>query len=272
MPAVLLSDRKEVAQLKILIFITMSLVHFPATGIAITNTGIANAPNGNGPRKNIYIFNNTIYRARWNGGAGIYLVSDNIENIVIQNNLVYYNLWNGEITAAISSILPKITVDHNIVFGRKECSLAFPDCAEITDISDPINYPKIHDNITVDPKFVNGNAYDFHLLSDSPAADSGLPIPNLLVDYDNIFRPQGLAYDIGAFEYVSPPIAGEMNGDRMANDIYLSDRSNYSEINGSSAYYPIEIAGSNLSLVSPLFGFFSTSWPLYLMFDVGAVN
>jgi hypothetical protein len=52
---------------------------------------------------------------------------------------------------------------------------------------------------------------DFHLQSDSPAIDAGLSIPSLLSDFDGVPRPQGLAYDIGAYEFASalvPPPAG----------------------------------------------------------------
>ncbi|MCU0522929.1 MAG: hypothetical protein MUF84_19860, partial [Anaerolineae bacterium] len=50
-----------------------------------------------------------------------------------------------------------------------------------------------------DPHFVDAAHWDFHLLGDSPAIDAcatGLP-----VDLDNVARPFGAGYDMGAFEW-----------------------------------------------------------------------
>jgi hypothetical protein len=51
----------------------------------------------------------------------------------------------------------------------------------------------------VDPLFVNPLQSDYHLASGSPAidqVDSGPP-----EDLDNTARPQGSAFDLGAYEY-----------------------------------------------------------------------
>ncbi len=61
---------------------------------------------------------------------------------------------------------------------------------------------------TQNPLFLNLATYDFHLQQASPAIDAGTSEVAVIVnrDYDYITRPQGSAYDIGAYEYVS----GEM--------------------------------------------------------------
>lgn len=59
------------------------------------------------------------------------------------------------------------------------------------------------------PGFVNVDAYDFHLLSGSPAIDKGINPPTSLyifdnvnyIDYSGLQRPQGDAIDLGAYEY-----------------------------------------------------------------------
>jgi hypothetical protein len=50
--------------------------------------------------------------------------------------------------------------------------------------------------------FVDAANYDFHLQSNSAARDAGLDLSLLFTtDFDGIARPQGLAYDVGAYEF-----------------------------------------------------------------------
>ena len=58
------------------------------------------------------------------------------------------------------------------------------------------------------PGFVNAPATlpaspNFALTSKSPAIDAGLPLPAIKTAFDGTPRPQGPAYDIGAYEYNS---------------------------------------------------------------------
>jgi hypothetical protein len=57
----------------------------------------------------------------------------------------------------------------------------------------------------VDPRFADAAASDFHLLPCSPAIDAGLPFDEVTTDYDCVARPQGVAHDIGAYEFVGTP-------------------------------------------------------------------
>ena len=53
-----------------------------------------------------------------------------------------------------------------------------------------------------DPDFVAAD--DFHLLETSSAIDTGFDFSGIITDdYDDVVRPQGSEYDIGAYEYVS---------------------------------------------------------------------
>jgi len=55
-----------------------------------------------------------------------------------------------------------------------------------------------------DPMFVN-NKNNFYLRPGSPAIDHGLNLPDVKIDYRGTHRPQGAAYDIGAFEFIFFP-------------------------------------------------------------------
>jgi uncharacterized protein (TIGR03437 family) len=57
--------------------------------------------------------------------------------------------------------------------------------------------------ITGDPMFVNAAGGDFHLQATSPAVDQGTAT-DLAIDFDGLLRPQGTAFDLGAFEYKAP--------------------------------------------------------------------
>jgi hypothetical protein len=55
--------------------------------------------------------------------------------------------------------------------------------------------------VNANPQFVNLSGHDLHLMNTSPAINAGVNIAGLLWDHDGISRPQGGAYDIGAYEY-----------------------------------------------------------------------
>ena len=55
--------------------------------------------------------------------------------------------------------------------------------------------------INQNPQFVNLSGLNFHLSSSSPMIDAGQTLSQVTHDYDGVSRPQGTAYDPGAFEY-----------------------------------------------------------------------
>jgi len=52
-----------------------------------------------------------------------------------------------------------------------------------------------------DPTFVNVGARNFQLLAGSPAINAGVTLAFVTNDFLGVSRPQGAAYDIGAFEF-----------------------------------------------------------------------
>jgi len=56
-----------------------------------------------------------------------------------------------------------------------------------------------------DPKWVDYTNHNFHLSEGSAAINEGTTIDGFSDDKDGIARPQGVAWDIGAYEYSLPP-------------------------------------------------------------------
>ncbi|MEW6338199.1 MAG: choice-of-anchor Q domain-containing protein [Acidobacteriota bacterium] len=57
-------------------------------------------------------------------------------------------------------------------------------------------------NVGADPQFANLAGFDFHLDASSPAVDAGIETAAVR-DLDGVPRPQGAAYDLGAYEWRS---------------------------------------------------------------------
>ncbi|HSB67434.1 MAG TPA: right-handed parallel beta-helix repeat-containing protein, partial [Anaerolineales bacterium] len=159
---------------------------------------------GDGLRKNINIYNNTIFgalREGGNGGAGIYVTTSHLASnnankpIIIRNNIsMFYFLSDGsghfsQIAAGNSTIASMIAADHNLVSGPQNCSFEYPNCVEVGNrtIADP-------ESVFSDPA-----DYDLHLKNGSPAIDSGVSVSIVGSDFDDI--PRSDDYDIGAYEF-----------------------------------------------------------------------
>jgi hypothetical protein len=55
-------------------------------------------------------------------------------------------------------------------------------------------------NLITDPRFVNPAAFDFNIQTGSPAINAGVTLSQIQTDFKGTPRPQGGAYDIGAYE------------------------------------------------------------------------
>ena len=160
--------------------------------------GITN--NGTPGTGSVEVFNNSLSDCAANnsanaqGSRGVFGVGGGPASLIMHlRNNVSYQLA-GEIY--LDGSLSQITGDHNLWFGVG-------------------NGPaQTVNNINADPQLVNRSLGDFHLVSTSPAKDTGLtvlpnnsfvpnPGPTIGNDKDGVLRPQGTAFDLGAYEFIS---------------------------------------------------------------------
>ncbi len=154
--------------------------------------GITN--NGTPGTGTVQVFNNTMSDCAANnssnasGSRGALAVGNVPAGLTVnlRNNVVYQN--SGEIY--VDGSTSQITGDHNLWFGVG----AAPT--------------QTTNNLNSDPLFVN-RGMDFRLTGSSPAKDAGVTVaPNnplvlnssAATDKDGVKRPQGAAFDMGAYE------------------------------------------------------------------------
>jgi hypothetical protein len=140
------------------------------------------------------VTNNTLY----NNNLGIILLQtyDHYTSGVIRNNIIAGTRSSQSLLsyAAYNDITHTdpgghVIVDHNL----------FYNAAGYSSVNKyGTNY------IQSNPLFVNPGA-DFSISAGSPAIDAGLSDSAPSFDYTDASRPQGAAYDIGAYEYQSGP-------------------------------------------------------------------
>jgi len=144
--------------------------------------GIRSDSDGGYGCSNIEMYNNTIYNSK-GGGVSI----NATDGIKVSNNLVFGNSSGGN--SAGSS---NISSDYNLWVPSKATWSEGPHSIIQTTTA----------GITVSPA-----SGDFHLVFGSPAVDKGanLSATGFETAFDGIFRPQGAAWDIGAYEFGTSP-------------------------------------------------------------------
>ena len=142
--------------------------------------------------RNIRIYNNTFYQ---NGRVALYIDNAaNIESVDVANNLFYqspngscrnncYTMTEGHTFIGQSA---KNVSTRNNFYG--------PGRAKMTGITD-------RSPISGAIEFVNPALMNFRVSGSAPVVDRGVRLEPVPKDFDGQSRPQGNAYDIGAFEY-----------------------------------------------------------------------
>ena len=166
-----------------------------ATGIAMYQI------DGGDASKNNKIYNNTIIQpsdGRWN-----ILVTDGSTGNTLYNNILISNHgFRGSISIDAASTTGFIS-DYNILVNR----LSNDDGNSNMALSQwqSLGYD-LHSMIADSESqiFVDHTNGNFHLLQTAQTVDAGtnLVLPTVFEDLDNVSRPQGIGFDIGAYDYI----------------------------------------------------------------------
>jgi hypothetical protein len=137
------------------------------------------------------IYNNTVY----GGGPSLFLGYSSGSRV--RNNILSPTPNVAEYAVRIDGSLPAAgDIDYNLIYA--------PNASISTVAASYSQWRSIGfdaHGLNVDPKLVTPGS-DFSLQSSSPAIDRGVTISGLTRDYNGTARPQGGAFDIGAYEYV----------------------------------------------------------------------
>jgi MYXO-CTERM domain-containing protein len=150
-----------------------------------------------------------------NRGVGIGIYSGS--GTLAYNNLI----WGNKIGIALNYGATDAGVYNNVVYGNLEAGISVgPETTGASVVNDVVwqNPIGLDDSgsgtstdanlVDVDPGLTDPANQDFRPTPASPVIDQGTTLPEVAVDIDGVLRPQGAAYDIGAYEYCATGCGG----------------------------------------------------------------
>jgi hypothetical protein len=179
----------------------------------VTGYGLrTDRPSSGIPASNSIFRRNRIYncRAGINVGGG--------SNIQTYNNLIYNNTTSVSGGILVANGDPNNSrIYNNTIVGNSGYCIRVREgtghnvqnniCWQNTDntIHDVPGSNMISKNLFTDPSFVDLPRADFALSRNSDAIDKGTFVSVIEDDFSRVPRPQGKAFDLGAFEYTDAP-------------------------------------------------------------------
>jgi uncharacterized repeat protein (TIGR01451 family) len=152
--------------------------------------------------------NNVVYRNQASFGGGFYngAGSPLIQHNTFYDNQAITNGGGGLYSAAGSPIISNSLFINNVNVGVYVAggtpAIAYNDVYGNSggDYGNLPDQTGSNGNISADPLFLDVDADDFHLLTQSPAMDSGDPTTTLTTDFEGDIRPSSQGFDMGADE------------------------------------------------------------------------
>lgn len=121
--------------------------------------------------------------------VGHIVLGASVSNSVIANN-IFYQPTTAAITYTSKAATSTVQVKNSITYG-----------GTISDVGTPSGITFSENLNNTDPRLINPAAFDFHLQASSPAPEAGVTLTEVITDFDGVPRPQGVSYDIGAYEF-----------------------------------------------------------------------
>ncbi|HSX45962.1 MAG TPA: choice-of-anchor Q domain-containing protein [Candidatus Saccharimonadia bacterium] len=130
---------------------------------------------------NVEIYNNTIINAQpYNSNGGTDIDFGASTNVTLRNNIVSLPFSGGSVSGLVC--------DHNMFIHDANGGATAANCGSSNQTA-------------ASGGFVNAGTGDYRLAAGSLAIDNGTTVPYATTDKAGTTRPQGSAYDIGAYEY-----------------------------------------------------------------------
>ena len=145
----------------------------------------------------VTVFDSEIaFRLRGPGPTGAHVL---VQNAVVhdvltafryEDNIQDLRIWNSTVGVNVTRVFQNASAPRASLDVRNLLTLqALPDgLGGPSNLAVPVT------------SFVDAAAHDYHLAVGSPAVDAGEPLREVAIDRDGVERPQGSAYDVGAYE------------------------------------------------------------------------
>ncbi|MBP7830186.1 MAG: hypothetical protein KA248_09745 [Kiritimatiellae bacterium] len=155
-------------------------------------------------------------------GGGVYSRGGQIRHCTIARNRTYGTLWGGGYYASTAANLV-----NTIVYGNTGPATYSNYSGGVWTYSCAAPLPAGTGNLSSDPLFVNPDAFDFRLPTNSPCVDAGSPTNLPEADMDGNPRPldgnnDGIALqDMGAYELIHPEADSDGDNLRDTNELAI---------------------------------------------------
>lgn len=172
----------------------MAVVHKQSVGITYRNNLFVNTVYvGVMPKafQNVTVENNTFINC---GAYPVWLQGPQCENAVVRNNLIAY-VGRDRVVKAFGWKPPESGIRMDTQGARGVCNYNL--------LAGCLSRGYGPNDIKGEPQFVDPSNGDFRLKPGSPGIDAGVAIEAVKTDLRGVARPQGAAYDIGAYEFDS---------------------------------------------------------------------